>query len=655
MVAWWCAQLVGSASFHTPNRGIWRSFTTLAPHDRATRKLVGRKSSLWAALAPDPEHSLVLLVERLGLEDTTILDELTGQLARLPGWSGFARYCSEWRPADATGPSITLTELLAIRLCLEVGALEAAGLLGTGFNRLMEPPVRDLAGEVALVALERGYRRQLLAKLDGSVSSTHGVAAQVVCCIDVRSEGLRRHLEDIGPYATVGAAGFFGFPFNLTHAGAAEPYPSAPVLLNPAITLAETAEAPRTLRAPGPQRATVAASVETTTHHPAAMFPAAQVAGWWLGPLALLRSAAPSLLPPTASNHGGTLDLGVLSDEEQAAIVEGALRSMSLTDSFAPLVVVLGHGSSSVANAHGTSLDCGACGGHPGAPNARALVAAANNPAVRVLLSARGVVIPPTTLFVAGIHDTTTDVVTLFTEGDLGAHHHAVETLRQDLLTAGAANAAERSHAFSSGLDPRARSRDWAEPCPEWGLVGNASFIIGPRSMTQGVNLERRAFLHSYDPELDPSGSILETILTAPVVVAQWINAQYYFSTTDPELFGAGDKTLHNPIANVGVLEGVGGDLKVGLPRQSLFEGDVAIHTPQRLLCVIEAPEERIDAVIARNPILRQLFDGGWVHLTARTSPQERFKHRIAPTRWVDDPDLPENAAPLPATDPTNP
>jgi uncharacterized protein YbcC (UPF0753/DUF2309 family) len=220
-------------------------------------------------------------------------------------------------------------------------------------------------------------------------------------------------------------------------------------------------------------------------------------------------------------------------------------------------------------------------------------------------------------------------------------HRESVTRLRDDLARAGAALAAERL----ADLDPsddgdpveavHHRSADWAELQPEWGLARNASFIVGPRGMTEGIDLRRRSFLHSYDPDVDPDGTALETILTAPMVVAHWINMQYYFSTVDPEVFAAGDKTVHNIVAGIGVTEGAGGDLKVGLPLQSLFVGERAFHEPLRLLTVVEAPIARIDEVIARNPVLRELFGGQWVHLAARDTRSAPWKLRRLDGTWA--------------------
>ena len=176
------------------------------------------------------------------------------------------------------------------------------------------------------------------------------------------------------------------------------------------------------------------------------------------------------------------------------------------------------------------------------------------------------------------------------------------------------------------------RAADWAQIRPEWGLARNAAFVVGPRSVTAEINLEGRVFMHSYDPDCDREGLALESILTGPLVVAQWISAQYYFSSVAPEVFGAGDKTLHNPIGGIGVLCGEGRDLRIGLPWQAVAVGSELYHEPMRLLAVVQAPLERLDAVIARSTTLSQLVDGQWLHLVARSDHEMRWHVRRAAT-----------------------
>ena len=186
----------------------------------------------------------------------------------------------------------------------------------------------------------------------------------------------------------------------------------------------------------------------------------------------------------------------------------------------------------------------------------------------------------------------------------------------------------------AAAADVRARSTDWAQVFPEWGLAGNAAFIVGPRSMTRGVDLQRRAFLHSYEADIDADGSALETILTAPLVVAQWINCQYYFSTVDQRTFGSGSKTIHNVVGGVGVLSGHNGDLQLGLPWQSISDGRHLMHEPLRLFAVVQAPRARIDGIIARNTVLQNLFHNDWVALAARDDVQAPW-HRYTSGGWV--------------------
>jgi uncharacterized protein YbcC (UPF0753/DUF2309 family) len=110
---------------------------------------------------------------------------------------------------------------------------------------------------------------------------------------------------------------------------------------------------------------------------------------------------------------------------------------------------------------------------------------------------------------------------------------------------------------------------------------------------------------------------VLELIMTAPVVVASWISLQYYGSAVAPQVFGGGNKLLHNVAGGIGVLEGNGGALRPGLPWQSVHDGQALQHEPLRLSVVIEAPREAMSAVLQRHPQVRALFDNGWLHLIA--------------------------------------
>jgi hypothetical protein len=167
------------------------------------------------------------------------------------------------------------------------------------------------------------------------------------------------------------------------------------------------------------------------------------------------------------------------------------------------------------------------------------------------------------------------------------------------------------------------RAADWSETRPEWGLAGNAAFIVGPRRLTRNLDLRGRSFLHSYDWRVDDSGTALETILTGPLVVGEWINMQYYFSTVDNAVYGSGSKVTHNVSGKVGVVQGNGGDLMTGLPLQSLYVDDeVPFHDPLRLFAVLHAPVERVEMILNRQDTLKRLFDHGWVAL-AIMDPEE--------------------------------
>jgi uncharacterized protein YbcC (UPF0753/DUF2309 family) len=291
---------------------------------------------------------------------------------------------------------------------------------------------------------------------------------------------------------------------------------------------------------------------------------------------------------------------------------------MSLTQNFARLVILAAHGATVVNNPHASALHCGACGGYSGEVNARLLAALLNDNAVRELLAARGILIPPDTLFVAALHDTTTDAVTLYTQDHHTAEHSDDLRAAAGWLDAAArATRTERARRLPHATERRIRRRscDWSEVRPEWALAGCQAFIAAPRHRTVGRNLKGRVFLHDYDWTQDKGFEILELIMTAPVVVASWISLQYYGSTVAPEFFGAGNKLLHNVAGGIGVVEGNGGILRTGLPWQSVHDGEGYAHEPLRLSVCIEAPQESMTDILQKHPGLRALFDNRWLYL----------------------------------------
>ena len=632
----------GQAAWSMPGRedGFYAAFREVAGHDGqipqdgvVTDLPEDPNEAIEAVLEPHPESQWVPIFEE--------------QLAALPGWTGFIKQRAEDGSTWQSRYPITLTGYLAARLAL-LDAFDADIDPSTGSDSTETNETDDLA-EAFLAAWERSYRSELL---DSVAAESQSLAerdsssrpdAQLVFCIDTRSEVIRRHVEAAGEYETHGYAGFFGVPMEYRGYDAEVSVDACPPIVDPEhrITEMPVEEGERTSydRWSGIREA-AGELVETLKTNPATAFGFVENAGGGYGLALMGRTLFPQRLhelfdttedavpddhefcePLLDHQHtyAGDLPVGLTHDEK----VEYAATAVELLgiETFGRLVVFVGHASETANNPYDSSLDCGACAGNPGGPNARVLAAICNDSAVRTALADRGIEIPDDTIFLAGEHNTTTDEIELFDDGVPESHPADLAELREDLSTAREHAAAERiapTDAEAAAVsETERRAADWAETRPEWGLAGNAGFVVGPRELTSDLDLDGRAFLHSYDWSTDPEGDALEAILTGPMIVTQWINAQYYFSTVDNTVYGSGSKITHNPVGNLGVYQGNGGDLMTGLPLQSLLaSANRPYHQPLRLSTVVHAPVERVTEVLADHDEVTELLDNDWLSLS---------------------------------------
>jgi uncharacterized protein YbcC (UPF0753/DUF2309 family) len=641
----WCQAFFdeGQATLAMPlrQRGLFRSWRTLARYDRRLAG-PGRDRRGWLEKLPEaPEAAIAACLDELGIETGRRTLFLTLMLTTLPGWAAHVRYRTGWGDgAEQARRPVSNEDYLALRLALACLLWPGAASL-LGWHQAVR--TRALHGPGPLLELrarEATYRRPLLRELLRQAAETRTAPgcpeAQLVFCIDVRSEPFRRALEAAGDYETLGFAGFFGLPVRIEDTCTGASQRSCPVLLEPrhVIRTGAGCKAPTGSRAGGggKGRRLFKRLYQSLKYSFTAPFALVEALGPASGAWMALRSLAPVLAERLRERAAGwfdapstaELDLGDLPPEARCEYAESALRTMGLTRNFARLVVLCGHGSTTRNNAFASALDCGACGGRHGAGNARALADILNDPWVREHLIGRGIRIPGTTRFVGALHDTTTDELSLFAEPPADqVMRQLLDRLRRDLEAVRERNARRRLQQLGArAANGRATartlhfSRDWAQVRPEWGLARNAAFIAAPRTLTRQLDLHGRAFLHSYDWRQDPDGKALALILTAPMVVAQWINAQYLFSTLDNVAYGAGSKVTKNVTGKIGMMQGNASDLMHGLPLQSVFYTDAQPwHQPQRLLAVVLAPRERLRRVIGAQPVLQKLFGNGWVTL----------------------------------------
>lgn len=617
-------QALWAASRRNGLYAAWRAFAT---HD-LTPEIMGFKGfSIHVDETPETPHGAI---ERaavslgLGAEPGTYFHQL---LLTVGGWAQYARHIQFKAEVEGRTDTSAL-ELLAIRLVFEEAlyaqhktAIESEWQqVRRSHAEPVSPDFDTNIDGLLQMAAERATQRKLAATL--AAPSTVKVAElrpvlQAAFCIDVRSEVFRRALESVDPgVRTLGFAGFFGL--GASHKGFASDVSEhrLPVLLKPSVFSCSAVDheeeadqqarfSARAIRAWGRFKLAAVSSFAFVE----AMGPV--YAGKLMRDgLGFGKGKGPDAAKP---RFAPSLDL-----DTRAVVAETVLKAMSLTEGFGRFVLIAGHGANVVNNPYASALHCGACGGYAGDVNARLLADLLNDRAVREKLVANGITIPADTVFLGGLHDTTTDTVTLFEdelENDILPQD--IVRIRQWLAQAGSLTRAERARRLPRATADRVieRSKDWSEVRPELGLAGCRAFIAAPRTRTAGRSLEGQAFLHDYVWKKDEGFKILELILTAPVVVASWISLQYFGSCVAPSLFGAGNKLLHNVVGGIGVVEGNGGNMRAGLPWQSVHDGENFVHEPLRLTVAVEAPKEAISDILKRHAQVRALFDNGWLHL----------------------------------------
>ncbi len=627
------------SAWHAMRRGgqdLYQGWLEDASIDRALEIEGLRGMRTWVSQVPRiPEIAIAAMLDRLDIPAWDRQPYLYRLLGGVHGWASHFRRLA-W-VHDRQDPGLVL-HLLAVRICLDAAVMALAPMTPCrGRARRAPDPVEDEHLRLALQdAVEDARARRVAGRfLAPATGERNRPALQAAFCIDVRSEPLRRHLERCdAAIETIGFAGFFGVAMRWH--GDHGPQDRCPVLVRPSVHLHDPATDPAR------DRGSLGASILAA---PGGMFPAVET----LGLASLARMLRRAFRPDRTGRRrdesvpiDGLLE-AACGTEARVDAAASILAGMSLQGRLARLVVLCGHQGQGANNPHAAGLDCGACGGQGGAINARLAARLLNDAAVRRGLHARGLQVPGDTHFMAAVHDTGVDAVR-WLDTDLVPSTHARDLERASAWLQQAGRAVRQERARSLGMNPNAsglegrladRCGDWSQVRPEWALARNMAFVAARRARTARRDLEGRAFLHDYDPDLDPDGLVLEQILAAPMVVASWINLQYFASTVDNRAFGSGDKMLQNRVGSLGVTLGNGHDLRSGLPLQSVQGPDGRwFHEPLRLQVFVEAPTARIDRVLQLQPDVRDLVEHGWVKLFALSPCGMEVVRRVPGVGW---------------------
>lgn len=661
----WCQVFLdqGQATISMPNRdqGFYRSWLLLAPFDD---QLGSFKENQWlSSLSDDPEEAICFCLDELNIAEDDIEEYLRYTFSLLPGWAGYIQWLEKWPKTNhASKHPVSLIDFLAVRLIITLMSTDKFGQYKWKKEQLQDTKTSEHFLE-KLEKTESTYRSNLLKelipearKIDEGHKKTKRVDAQLVFCIDVRSEPLRRRIELEGNYETFGFAGFFGLPVSIYNYNTQTTKTCCPVILKPNHTIQESPIKEKKDKIKQHDRGRKILnywrqSYKDLKYNFGTPFALMETMGFWSGVWMTIRTVIPvesvklkKAFQETIQPTLNTIPVIDIPIESQILYAKSALKMIGLTKDFSPIIVLCGHKSSCENNHYASALDCGACGGNQGGPSGRILAAILNDPLVRASLITEGIRIPDETLFIGAEHNTTTDEV-LIEDGHPKSplQIKIIEKLQDDMVRAGMNNSQYRCRQmgidrslFQSSRHVIKRSSDWSEVRPEWGLARNAAFIIGPRSLTKDLDLDGRCFLHSYIWEDDLEGQSLQSILTGPMIVTKWINAQYFFSTLNNSIYGSGSKITHNITGKFGVMQGNSSDLMHGLPLQSLqIDDDQMYHQLIRLQVIVYAPRNILDTIINQHSELQNLIFNEWITFIS-IDPRDHQAYRLINQKeWV--------------------
>lgn len=601
---------------------LWEAFKNWSKKDPLFAQLAEKEAYKELEQLPaDAIQSIIALTQKSGRLNPTSLESV---LFLMAGWASYFRKKNWHEPFQSNSDLPCFMAILSF-LYVHIPTLfpEQEVHYAAGY----ESRVKNLKKK------EKEYRDGLLNNIQKKIkigeSKKKTAKVRFLFCIDVRSESMRRHLESVSDeIETDGFAGFFGMPIGYKY-WTNEEFSHSPALIQPAFVFKHNnSDSKKKLLE-------TKSWVQKIKRTFPIGFQYVEVAGF-LSAFGLL---AKTLKKVTNSNqHRKLSDEDVqnavysLGPENQNAIALGILKHLGWTENFPEYVVITGHGSHTENNPHEAGLSCGACSGQSGELSARFACELLNQSSVREYLRYENIAIPDSCKFIPAMHETVTDEIILFQKENLDKSF--LPTLTEWIQKAKQANRLEKQ--MIMGLNPKtaeARSKDWAEVFPEAGLAGCAALIIGRRELTYGLDLKGRTFLNTYDYKKDYELKTLELLLTAPMVVASWINLQYYASTVSPEKYGAGNKLLHSITGNLGVLEGNSWSLRTGLPLQSVYDGEKFIHQPIRLQVVVESPLANVKEILSKHESVNRLVDGEWIYLII-VDPNQGFMVRKNNT-WV--------------------